>query len=340
MRLRSPAEFYLKGLVVDPRQFPTAELKERCLDEGVDFLSEAYLDRLRSKMKPPKPFHPDNPNHKASMRFVVQEGINRLFQRDVAMKMALEILEAPRAKEFVESMILVHVPLAAIAAFVFRQHSIYCTPAALEVYQHYFWNINLLDSTQMRVLLALRKDIAIENVAELKGRERILRNAFYRDARTLAADLPYSPTAAMLTQLRLGLMPARQDLAARLLEVQAMALARAAEAVHMDKPGDSKKFAEYSQGCRVLAELQEMTARPEDQMREQLASIALHNDTHILPSIHQLTDGQHTVELSPTKDDGPNGDEPPTESDGCELDGDAGAGGSDADPGDALYPGD
>jgi hypothetical protein len=302
VRLRSPAEFYIKGLVVDPHKYSTDYIKKKLLDEGLDFLSERYIDDMRTSVTVPEPFYPGDPTHAASFAFLCREGINRMFQKDLAMKMALGVLAKPRAKEFVESMLLGDVPLSAIAGFVSRKRGVYCTPEGLQTYAHYFWNLELLDSTQMRVLLELRVEVDAANIPELKDRKSILRHAYYKDPRKVAADLPYSPTAAMLTQLRLGLKPPKHELALRILEARDLAAARAVEAATLDGPGDSLKFLNYANGSRILEEFLQMTMKPEDQMREQLRSIALRRDTQPLPSIHQLSAGEHTVEISPTKD--------------------------------------
>ena len=302
MRLRSPAEFYLKYLIVHPDGLSTPAIKERLIDEGLDFISEEYLDKLRLNLVPPNPFYPDDRNHAASMAFILRERINRLFQRDITMKMALELLNMPRAREFAEAMLLIQVPLSAIAAFITRHRGVYCTPDALELYSHYFWNINLLDSSQMRVLAMLRVDLAVQNIPELKDHKDVLKAAYYKSALKVAVDLPYSPTTAMIVQQRLGIKPSRADLAARMLEARDQAILRAVEATQQDGLHDSQKFLNYATGSRILEELLQMVVKPEEEMREQLQSIALRTDPNQVVPIHQLSGGQHTVDVSPQKD--------------------------------------
>lgn len=307
-RLRSPAEYYIKYLLVHPDQYDTPTIKERLLDEGLDFLHESYVEKLRLSLKPPKPFYPMEAGHLASSRFILKHRMNSLFQRTVPMKMALQVLETPRAKEFVESMLLVQVPMTAIAVFVSKHHRLHCTVEALELYRHYFWNIDLLDSSQMRVLLQLRTELAEESTPYLKGRKKLLQNAYYKDARKVAADLPYSPTTATLAQMRLGIKPGKFDLALRMMEARDSAIMRVVESIQQDGPMDSQKTLNYANTSRVLEELLQMVVRPEDGMREQLRSIALRTETRMLPYVHELSGGNHTVDISPLKD--PNHDEP------------------------------
>jgi hypothetical protein len=302
MRLRSPAENYIKYLSVHPDKFSTVAIKDRLLDAGLDFISDRYLESVRAKLRPPDPFFPNDRGHAASFGFIVRERINRMFQPDVAMKTALELLDTPRAKEFVEAMVLVHVPLSQIASFITKRRSIHCTVPALEVYVHYFWNIDLLDSTQMRLLLDLRTDLIADAVPELKDKKKLLTRAYYKDPRKVAADLPYSPTTAMLAQMRLGVKPGKSEIALRMQETRDIAWLRAAEAAQTDGPGDSQKFLNYANGGRILEELLQLVVKPEDQLREQLSAITLRTDLQPVPSVHALSAGNHTTEIAPIKD--------------------------------------
>lgn len=303
MRLRSPAEYYIKYLCAHPDQFSTADIKGKLLDVGLDFVSEPYIQGLRARMRMPDPFYPGDMSHNASFGFIVRERINRMFQPDVATKTALELLHTPRAKEFIETMALVHAPASAIASFVTKHRNVYCTVQALEVYAHYFWNINLLDSSQMRILLELRVNTLADNVPEFKDKTGVLRHAYYKDPRKVAADLPYSPTTATLAQMRLGIRPGKSEIALRMQETRDIAWLRACEAAHTDGPGDSQKFLNYANGGRILEELLQMVVKPEDQLRDQLSAITLRTELKTVPSIHALSEGHHTTELAPIKDD-------------------------------------
>src|ERR1700735_2810928 len=180
MRLRSPAEFYIKHLCVHPNKYTTVDIKERLIDEGLDYISTDYIDRIRAKLTPPDPFRPEDQSHAPSFNFLIEHRINRSFMRDRPMKMALALVDTPRAKEFAEAMTLIQVPPSAIASFVTRHRGVYITPEALELYTHYFWNINLLTTTQMRQLLLLRVDQAATDIPEFNDKRAILKNAYYK----------------------------------------------------------------------------------------------------------------------------------------------------------------
>jgi hypothetical protein len=301
MRLVSPALYYIKYLVCHPDSYANDAIKERLSDERLDWLSDAYIDKVRAATKAPTPFHPGDDRHARSFSFINDEQLVHIFRPDEAMKQAKKILTVPRAKEFVEAMLLVHVPLPAIAAYVEEHWRLRCDVGTLRRYQHYFWNIDLLDTSEMRVMLALRFEQAVDRHPELADKKKLLTSAYYKDPRKIAADLPWSPTSALLAQMRLGIRPGRADLTMRLMEARDMSIIRAIEAVQQDGPADNMKFLNYVNGGRILEELLQLVAKPESHMQEQLRVIALRTDTRDVVPIHQLSGGHHTADVSPTE---------------------------------------
>jgi hypothetical protein len=310
-RLRSPAEYFIRALIVHPDAYSTGDIKQRVEGEDLDWLSEDYIEWVRTRISPwPDPFYPHDKMHLPSWQFLHKERINRAFHVDLVMKAAGELKDKPRVREFVEAMMLAQVPYGAIAAYVTRTHRTYCTIEVLEVYKHYYWNIDLLDSDMMRVLLQWRVENAATNVPIFKGVGRVLRSSYYKSARKIAADLPHSPAAATLAQMRLGMSGSTQDLQVILQDLRNISSRRAVEAAYQDGPGDSQKSLNYMNVARGSEEMLQMTSNPQDQMLSQLESIALRTDTKALPQVKALSAGHHTVDLSPLKD--PKHDDPST----------------------------
>lgn len=302
MRLISPAQYYIKYLACHPDGYSNDAIKERLDNERLDYVSDKYLDQVRASMKPPTPFHPQDDRHALSFSFINDEGLVRIFRPNDAMKAAKKVLTFPRAKEFVEAMLLVHVPMEAVAAYIETHWQLRCDVETLRLYSHYFWNIDLLDTTEMRLLLALRFEQASERNPELKDKKKLLTSAYYKDPRKVAADLPYSPTTALLAQMRLGIRPGRADLTMRMTEARDMSIIRAIEAAQQDGPSDSMKFLNYVNGGRMLEELLQLISKPESHMQEQLRVIALRTESREVVPIHQLSGGHHTVEVAPIED--------------------------------------
>lgn len=299
MRLRSPAEYYLKYLLLHPENHSTPEVILQMEELGLDAINTPYVERLRTKLKPPKPFYPLDKGHAASFRYLLREKINRVFVPDKNTRVALEIVRKPRAKELVEALLLSQTPHDYVCAVLGRTRKIVCTPEALKVYEHYFWNLDLIDSSQMRVLLQLRYKTL--NGSD-DGVVRMLDRAYYQDPRRVASELPSSPTTAMLTQLRMGVLPGKTDIGTQALDNRRIAMLRASEALYRDGPNDSQRGMNHLQSVRMLTDLLEFVVKPDQNMQEQLAAVTLRTDTRSLPTLAQLSGGRHTAEMQPLKD--------------------------------------
>ena len=312
MQLRSPAEFYYKYLVVHPDGYENAEIREGVDAVGVDWISNQYVDHLRTKLKAPQPFKAYDWMHTTSFQFLCDHHLVHLFQPDADMGVALSLLELPRAREFVETMLLSHAPHGAIAKAVAR-YGQPCTERTITLYAHYFWNVSLLDSTQMKILLNWRfermqhdegpRPEAKSEAAWTSALGNAGKKASYNDPRRLAAELPFSPFAAMLVQMRMGVMPSRIDIAARMTDTRNMAALRALEVLQTPPaPGDAVRALNYAMTAKIMNEMLETVQKPDETLRDQLSAIALRTDDRPVPSIHALSAGRHTVDLQPTPD--------------------------------------
>jgi hypothetical protein len=301
MRLRSPAEFYIKCLLLDPDGYTTPEIRERLIDEDLDFISDEYINRLRKQLKPPKPFRPFDNLHLASYLFLMQERVKSYFQRTVPMKAAIELLNLPAAKEFAEGMISATVPMVATSSHLMKGFDIYCNTEALELFEHYFCNMKLLSRLQRQVLSQYRWQVLGKYVSEFKGATSLLKYAKARDVRTLVAEMPYSQITAMMAQLRLGTRPSRMDLAMYAQDGKEMAVRRAVEEMYVYAPGAADRFEKLAVGAKNLDEIMQTAARPEEAIKEQLRSVALRTETRTMAPIHQLSSGNHTTDLLPAQ---------------------------------------
>ena len=317
---RSPAETYLKYLLLHPKRYTNAQILDICQFVQLDYLGEWYLNKLRAQLKPPTPFHPFDRNHAPSRKFLMVSGLFWIFCPDKHGKNAFAILEQPRVKEFVESMIIAHATHIAIAARLRKSYHYDCTAADIDRYGAFFWNVNLLDSTELRALLALRADqLEVHTEAEIRFQSKAVRSASYKDPRRSAAELPFSPVSALITQTKMGVMPSNLDVLHITQMVQWWATTRALEEILVNGKGASTRAADYGSVARNFNEILKDVNHPEAALRDELATIAMRTDDAALPTIHQLSQGQHTVEVVVMEntnaipadfDDGDAGDEP------------------------------
>ena len=296
----SPAEFYLKYLVVHPANYSNDRIVDLCKRDQLDPLSDEYLEQLRSSCVAPVPFYPKDPLHVKSQRFLYREKLQQLFIPDDDMRIALRLVKRSRAKEFTESMILAGAPLDRIAAALGPHRGFPASTRAVEYFKHYFWNTDLLDSTEMRALLQLRVPVAPENASDaVKKATTAYGKAYKEDPRVLAAELPNHPLVAMMSQMRMGFMPRKVDLVGIIEAARTAATMRALEATFRDGPFDSKKALEFSTVAKTMSEMLETVVKPDERLREELSTIALKTEEGPVPYIHQLSGGSHTVEMSP-----------------------------------------
>jgi hypothetical protein len=320
---RSPAEVYIKYLILHPRRYSNEDIRDILEFAQLDFVGNWYVDKIRGTLTPPDPFHPFDAKHALSSRYLLAQGLAWIFHPDEHGRRAFTILERPRIKEFVETMVVANAPAVAISHACTKQHRFECSSVVIERYRYFFWNVDLVDSTELRALLQLRFDnVETHRNPEVASTYKAVRSASYKDARKTAADLPFSPLSAMIAQMRMGASPSKLDVAMVLHYSQKMAVARLAESLSNNAKGDSSRALDFSTVIEKVTNSIEKIVTPDAQLRDQLAAIAMRTDDTPLPSIHALSLGRHTVEVTQMEttndlpadfDDGDGGDDAPLE---------------------------
>lgn len=298
---RSPCEYYLKFLLIHPDKYTNDRIKAVIRRQQLDWIGEEYLEDLRATCVPPEPFRPNDPTHTKSQRFLIAEGLRYLFHTDQHMKVAQLILQRPKAKEFAESMLLSGAPTSAIA-YALNQKGLKATAEGVTRYRHYFFNVDLLDSTEMRAAILLRSDPVAQGVdmhdPESAARASAVKKAAWSDPRKVASELPSTPMAALIAQIKLGIMPNNLDVARVLESARAVASLRALELATNGEARDADKRAiNYMMVARIATEVLEQVVKPDEVMRQQLSSILLQTEQQPVPSIKELSAGNHTVDM-------------------------------------------
>jgi hypothetical protein len=322
-QLSSPAEFYIKYLVIHPDGYTVEQIKKRLLRESLDFIGDEYLERVREEMpRVPVPFYPTDEHHMPSNMYICDQQIDRLFIPDRTMRTALMLLRLPRAKLQIETMIGSGQAHAITAAAVSRMCRVTCAADDIALFMHYFCNINLLDVLDMRRLHDLRDAIIERDIPEFKGRAASLKRTSYKDPRRIVSEMPWSPCTAFAAQVALGIMPPVAKIAERIDEVALLGVQRAHEAILDNGPAAFEKYAMFAGGSQRINEVSQSIAKPNDALKN--LPISLRTDPVKAPTIQELTGGRHTVEMLPTKevadgeDDGPDFDTDPSDTNGPE----------------------
>ncbi len=295
----SPAENYLKYLFAHPGCYDDLYIKDVARALGLDFLGDWYLQWLRQRVRPPTPFYPEE-NHKASNVFMLREQLTYAFLPDAAMNQAIRILQRPRARETLETMVLSGAGDDSIATALVRRHKLQCSELTVARYRHYFWNVELLDRTQMRAFLDFRNIDVLESPSkDVKNQYASLNRMRHSDPRAIAARLPQSPVASLVAQMSAGVVPKRMDLNAVLDTAMTQAVIRVAQYTGDGGPNDAMMALQYANVAEAVKRLKESMGDPEEALREDLNRISVATTPHKVPTIHQLSDGKHTTNLQP-----------------------------------------
>lgn len=297
--IRSPCEFYIKALLVDPEGYTTEQILDRLYAEGLDPIGVSYISAVRLNMAvTPTPFCPNDKTHRLSRRFLLAEGIYDYFHQEDAFKIARNMLKAPKVKEYLETMLILGVPAERIAVGARKHGAPYCTPEAVTMYAHYYWCMDMVDSVQARALLEARvytyersSDVGVKRLGEA------VKKASWHDPRRAAAKMPSSPFSAVVAQIQMGYLPSAADKKKVLEVINTLLLARAYEKVLENGQDMPAQLQSLAGAIEAFDRVGEKLATPDSALREQLNSLAIATTTTSLPLIGTLTGGQHTKDL-------------------------------------------
>lgn len=291
----SPCEAYLKYLVVHPDRFDNSQVREIVRGQQLDFIGEPYLERLRTTCVHPVPFYPNDALHRRSQRFLIKESIRFLFLPDEHMKAANALLGQPRAKELIETLILSGSEPGWICA-VLKKKGLSASPEAIRLYRHFYWNIDLVDSTELKAILSLRMTSDESSDRDVKVLSPALGKAQYTDPRRMAAYMPISPLSGLMNTMRMGILPTSTELAKIAAAARVAATVRTLEAA---MNGDAEKGRDFAIIATAMNQMLDTIGAPDEDLKEGLSNLILHTEDSPVPHIHQLSSGQHTVDLQP-----------------------------------------
>jgi hypothetical protein len=228
---------------------------------------------------------------------LIAEGLKPLFLPTDKMREASSLLRNSKAKEIVESSVIVKSTPEWICAML-RRHAVHVSPQAVELYCRYYFDIARLDVSEIRALIEQRATVDEVEDSDQLSLERNLSIARRSDPRKMAARAGVSPIAGILHQMRYGVIPSSLELSSLLKYAQISAMAQTAENVVGGSAERSRDFALVS---KMLTELGELVATPEEDLLVGLQKLTIKTDLESIPVIHQLTAGNHTTDIQPEK---------------------------------------
>lgn len=297
---RALCENYIKALLLEDPERGSIGVVSLLDGMMLEYPGMQYVMGLETQLRPPEQFNPKNLRHRATRDFLIRQEVLHYFEDDEDMNKAREILHRPRAREFTESMLLGGAPELAIArrlVDMYRMRGV--SIPAIKLYRHYYFNLDLLDSTETRAILALSIDrMCDSDDKETKMQGQALKKASWSDPRRAAANMPHSPISAVITQLQMGFIPDSIDLKKITEQSEALAHYRLIEALSAGGRDYDHRALNLVTTARILAELKEAKLRPEDELKNQLSTLAVKTAETGLPLVHEVTGGRHTVDMA------------------------------------------
>ncbi len=210
------------------------------------------------------------------------------------MQSAFKLLEDARAKELIETMLISRSnPTWVVSAL--SKAGIPSTVEVIHLYKKHFWDIDLLDSTELKALLQLR--ISVEFSSDIHQLDAMFRGS-RSDPRLAAAEMPIASLATMLNMMRMGFMPSHVEVTRLAATTRTAAAVRTLESVMRGGPYDAERGQGYANIAMIMTNMIESIGSPEEELQYQM-SMLLRTDDAPPPNIHQLTGGQHTVDVQP-----------------------------------------
>lgn len=293
---RSPCEAYLKYLIVHPDGYTDDAIRQLILMQQLDWLGKSYLQRLRSVCIPPTPFFPDDRMHTRSMRFLRKERIESIFHPDDEMVAAMKILDNTRAKELVENMLISHSHPAWICTGLRRQVGMDVPEDSIVRYKHYYFNVDLVDSTELKALMTMRMDSDTSQDPDEQRAAGALIAVSKSDTRKLTAMAATPITANIMNTLRMGLLPTSLDIARLAEATRAAAISSGLDMAVRGLPAQGRDF---SLMAKMMTEIIESIGDPANDLQAGLSKLAIETDDQDIPNLKQLSDGSHTLGLEP-----------------------------------------
>ena len=305
---RSPAEKYIQYLMLHPLKHSDKDVKAILEEEHIEFLSDNYLVKLRSRLDPPDNFRPRNLEHTESQNYLLRLGLYAMFHPTKEVSRAFDLLSDARAREFAEALIISRAPPATIAAGL-CQRKFRCDARAVQHYKEFFWNIDLVDSTEMRALLDLRVErLGVSADEEKQLHHKVLRRANFQDARRVAANTPQNYLSAMIAQMRMGFMAKKVNIVAILQKTQEACALQMLETSVSGGFEASKQLLDYTTSFTKITEVMALVVPPEEALKKGIQELAMRHNTKPLVSLTSLTGGRHTVDNTPALGDTLNDD--------------------------------
>lgn len=299
-----PCVRYLKYLFALGRT--VEQVEQQALDLGLLYGGEEFLKTLQASLAFPVPFRPNQSTHPPSVAWLEKHGLAILFPAPgpPELRDAVRLIQKPRAKEILETLLLAGATRPAVAACLEREKIEMVSPRLapeekrkaeerlLLWVERLFWDVGLMDSTELKALLLTRTPSPGQQAAFPFLADKF-KKAAYGDPRLIMSHMPKGPAAVMLAQARLGMPMSRVDLS-KLYEMLETLLVTKAFEVATSPHNDAMIFlAALMSAAKTSADLREKATKPADTATETVRSTIVKYRKTGVYDVNALTGGNH-----------------------------------------------
>ena len=261
---------------------------------------DVELAAMRAEHPPPRGFKPHDEKHVPSIAFLQKVGVESLFRKSPDAEHAVAILRRPASRQFVEALLIVGVPTAAIAKALkgYVHHEV--SPKAVEIFRKFMFNVRAVGRSELTLLVQARVRLALER-ASSGADDKAVRRAIKDDARTRACFLAATRLSCQAILLKLGFPPGRINLAETLDQLESVAAIRTGEAMLSGDSNDAREATAFAGILRQVRDIKETVAIPDLELRKQLQGFALRtNETPVVTMNELLAKGEGvTADIMP-----------------------------------------
>jgi hypothetical protein len=226
------------------------------------------------------------------------------------MAVALQLLDQPRAKELIESMLLSGSPVAWIVGALTRE-GFRASAKALAHYKASFFDVDSLDELELRTLMRLRFQASgTTNDPEQARVEAAYEKEAWCDARVSAAQAPIKSLSTMMSAVRMGLLPDNAGFSKVMATARFVGAVRSIEAAMRNGHHDHERSQSYMSMVSTANTVLESVGSPEEDLQSRLSMIQLQNEEGDVPLLEEISRGLHTEEIE--KPGGINADSEPS----------------------------
>ena len=292
--IKSPSSNYIRYLLCQPTPMIDQAIRDDVVGRDLDFPSTKLVQLLRRQLGArPDPYIPADPTHQPSSRYLYQAGVRPLFFPDQHVKLAWELLDCRDAKTLIETALITHMDLGTIK-FLLERNGHRSTLRALELFRHYFFNLQDIDETMVRALMKKRGMTLPSDDPDEMMTAVAMETAIKRDPRVNITYTGSKRVGQAMLLAQNGVTLQRVQVQKVVAGIRDAALFRAHDELSFGASGASERAKDYGLLAVQMVGVLEQLGSPDDEVAQQIRAFHLKKEQDQVPLLDDIV-GQGSV---------------------------------------------